>query len=111
MSGTYKKELRECEWCHVSFLTRVEKKPARFCSLLCGGRARRKPSIALTRGYRGVRVDGYSRSRLEHVVVAERALGHPLPPMAVVHHVNENPADNRNGNLCICEDCARICLL
>ena len=40
----------------------------------------------------------------QHVVVAEKALGKPLPEGAVVHHVNECKIDNRNRNLVICEN-------
>ncbi len=37
-------------------------------------------------------------------IVAQRALGHPLPPEAVVHHVNGVNTDNRRQNLVICQD-------
>lgn len=40
----------------------------------------------------------------EHIVIAERALGHPLPDGAVVHHFDENKSNNGNGNLVICQD-------
>jgi len=53
-------------------------------------------------GYRMHMVDG--RRIAEHVLIAERALGRPLPPGAQVHHVNESPSDNRPGNLVICPD-------
>jgi RNase P subunit RPR2 len=44
---------------------------------------------------------GYVR---EHVLIAERALGKPLPASAVVHHVDEVQDNNRNNNLVICQD-------
>lgn len=42
---------------------------------------------------------------LEHLLIAERALGRFLPTVVEVHHVNEQRGDNRNQNLVICEDC------
>lgn len=39
----------------------------------------------------------------EHVLIAEKVLGKPLPHGAVVHHVNGIKDDNRNNNLVICE--------
>lgn len=42
--------------------------------------------------------------RYAHLVVAERALGKPLPKGAQIHHVDENPKNFSNGNLVICHD-------
>ena len=41
-----------------------------------------------------------------HILVAERALGKPLPTKAIVHHVNEDVSDYRNANLVICQNVA-----
>lgn len=63
------------------------------------------------------RADGYVRTQVdgitkyEHVRVAERALGKPLPPGAIVHHVDENPSNNAPTNLVICPDDAYHLLL
>lgn len=63
----------------------------------------------LSRGYVLIFLPGHSRANdrgmvLEHLVIAEKALGHPLPVNAVVHHVNRIKDDNRNSNLVICQD-------
>ncbi len=52
--------------------------------------------------------DGYV---LEHIVIAERALGKSLPPKALVHHVNEDSSNNTNSNLVICQNQAYHMLL
>lgn len=48
----------------------------------------------------------------EHIHIAEQALGRKLPAKAVVHHMNEKPADNHTPfNLVICPDQAYHMLL
>lgn len=40
----------------------------------------------------------------EHVLIAETALGHPLPDEAEVHHFDNDHAHNENNNLVVCQD-------
>ena len=40
----------------------------------------------------------------EHILIAEKSLGHCLPRGAVVHHSNQIKSDNRPSNLVICQD-------
>lgn len=59
--------------------------------------------------YRQRSIPGHSRAAsngtiYEHVLIAERALGHPLPVGAEVHHFDEDRTNNKNSNLVICQD-------
>lgn len=65
--------------------------------------------ISRTKGNRGNRLR-YKKARLmgirssKHRILAELALGKPLPPGAEVHHLNGKHWDNNYGNLVICPD-------
>lgn len=53
-----------------------------------------------SKGYVYITVNG--KAKLEHLHLAELALGKPLPAGAEVHHLNGKPWDNRPENLVIC---------
>lgn len=59
------------------------------------------------KGYRMHRESG----RFEHVIIAERALGKPLPERARIHHIDGDRAHNENSNFVICEDASYHMLL
>lgn len=66
-------------------------------------------SVNKISGYAIVSRNGEART--EHVEVAERALGKPLPSGAEVHHVDEVRSNNVPSNLVICPDHAYHMLL
>lgn len=41
---------------------------------------------------------------MRHILIAEKALGKPLPIGAEVHHFDEDKANDSNTNLVICQD-------
>jgi hypothetical protein len=66
-------------------------------------RLRREPGTGtISNGYIIIYKSGVDKG--EHVRIAERALGHELPPAAVVHHIDENPSNNDPSNLVVCPD-------
>ena len=62
-----------------------------------------RPTITRADGYRMLWMPGHPEAHAgrvyEHRFVMERKLGRRLKPGEVVHHVNENPSDNRPENL------------
>jgi hypothetical protein len=104
-----------CE-CGCGQKTRIAPRTDRGAGWIKGYPIRFIPGHQTRKGGR-IRVSGYVYIRApehpnsngsgyvaEHVLIASRALGKPLPPQAVVHHVDGVRDDNRPQNLVVCED-------
>lgn len=92
-----------CRLCGADF---VATRGRIYCSMACSDASRvgrrwkwKKPPVGPYIAVRGE--DGAER---EHRVIAEQALGKPLPPSAEVHHHDGNGRNNANRNLVICQD-------
>jgi len=45
---------------------------------------------------------GNQKSKREHVLIVERAIGREIPKGAVIHHIDGNINNNKNSNLLLC---------
>ena len=86
-----------CPTCAETFTVpqSAVRKGRKFCSNKCARVRAAKPGT-----YRNVVVDG--KLVKKHRLIMEQALGRPLLPTEIVHHVDEDPSNNDPSNLEVC---------
>lgn len=99
MSTTSRRRVNICEKCKAPAYSRL----CRKCWLKSI-----KERIRDSSGYWLVRLPAHPRANngyvLEHILIAEKALGRYINEPHQVHHVDGNRSNNANSNLVICED-------
>ncbi len=99
----------------------VKGQPTRFISKHNLGRRTESPSwrggqTVSTAGRVCIYNPSHHRSQrqgyvFQSILVAEKALGKPIPPPIEIHHVNSDKGNDKNINLVVCEDRAYHMLL
>jgi hypothetical protein len=103
-----------CPQCGREFTGHNHRK---FCSLSCLASSKTGARNAKWRGGRIQYADGkyvavhnpqqrqmFSSHVAEHILLAEKALGKPLPVKAIVHHIDHDGLHNVNSNLVVCQE-------
>lgn len=96
------RELRKCLICSGEFKPRI--RSAKYCSMKCCGKAHRGRNSPRWSGGKKIAYPRDESSLVDdHRFIAEKALGHPLPKGAEVHHLDGNRKNSNPSNLVICE--------
>lgn len=96
-----------CRWLREAGLNRTqseawtEKRLEKFRYRMLGPNNPRYKGFTIQKaGYILVCING--KQRYQHIVIAEKALGRRLKKGEIVHHLNGDRSDNKNGNLLVC---------